>query len=169
MLHKAIEKQDIKEVENLLRNSHTNVNERDATLQTPLHLACNVGCRSIVQELINKQADVNAIDKNNWTPLHCAVQSTDLDTILLLLDSPTINVNILSKDGTSVFHYLVRRAPPDDAKYLRVLNKMLEKGVDINLAGKHFESPLHQATGRRNICAVKFLLENGANIDPRNK
>ena len=171
-LHSAVARQDLKEVETLLKIAHTNVNERDRTLQTPLHVACSLGSLPIVRELVNKNADVNATDTNNWTPLHCAAnQSSDFDIILLLLDKPKINVTILSKDGTSMFHYLVRLTPKPEQipKYTLALKKSLEKGVDINLAGKHAESPLHQATNRKNIVAVNFLLENNAFIDPKNK
>ena len=39
---------------------------------TPLHLAVNSGCISVVKLLIEKGADVTATTKNGCTPLHPA-------------------------------------------------------------------------------------------------
>ena len=168
-LHKAVASQDIEQVNKVLKVPYTNPNERDKILQTPLHAAATLGNIPIAQALIAKNSDINAIDNNNWAPIHCAVNGENLEMIELLLQQPKINTNILSKDGTSMLHYLVRQKfPGKEQKYLEILQLAVNKGADINLQGKHAESPLHQAIARKNITAANFLLEKKATVNSQN-
>ena len=41
-----------------------------------------------------RQFDINAIDHNLWTALHCAAKNGHLDVCLVLLKTKDINVNI---------------------------------------------------------------------------
>lgn len=51
------------------------MNVRDAQGQTPLHLACERGEVSCVQELLEEcQARTDIRDKNGDTPMHCAAK-----------------------------------------------------------------------------------------------
>ena len=171
MLHAAIGKNDWKEVQKLLNISYINVNERDRILQTPLHAVCTSGHKQLAEILLQKGADVNAVDTNNWAPIHCAAANCQLELVDLLLDQRKTNLAILSKDGTSMFHYLMRNRVDSSQEdlYLKVLDKSKSKGADITLHGKHLETPMHQAALRSNICAIRYLLDNGANIDAQNK
>jgi ankyrin repeat protein len=172
MLHNAIAKNNWQEVQKLLHLSYINVNERDRTLQTPLHAVSTMGHKNVAEVLLQKGADVNAIDTNNWAPIHCAASNGHLELVKLLLEQPKIDVSVLSKDGTSMFHYLMRyqrSSPADEKQYLAVLQKSISLGVDVTLHGKHLETPLHQATVRANRVAIDFLLCNGAHIDAQNK
>jgi ankyrin repeat protein len=169
-LHRAVERNDLKELSNLLKEKG-NVNERDNTLKTPLHVACTQNRIPIVTELLTNGADVNAMDSNNWTPLHCAATEGRFEILEILLAHPEINPHILSQDGTSMFHYLVRFKPEQvrQEMYLKMLQRCLDVGIDVNLPGKHLETPIHQATMKKNILAVQFLLEHKANVNVKNK
>ena len=171
MLHTAIAKQNWNEVQKLLKISYVNVNERDKTLQTPLHTLCTMGQQQLVEVLVQRNADVNAVDVNNWAPIHCAAANYNLEIVAILLNHPKINLTLVSKDGTSMFHYLMRNIVSSDKEkfYYQILAKSKEKGADIKLMGQHMESPLHQAVSRGNVPAIKFLIENKVNINGQNK
>ena len=49
-----------------------NVNQKDYTGWTPLHIAAFYDHKAIVEHLIKAGADLNTIDKYGWTPLHVA-------------------------------------------------------------------------------------------------
>ncbi|KAL6069202.1 RGS domain-containing serine/threonine-protein kinase A-like isoform X1 [Balamuthia mandrillaris] len=51
----------------------------------PLHYACQKGSSKCVQVLLEAGADPNKRDKNDWTPLHCACYSGDVQTLKALL------------------------------------------------------------------------------------
>lgn len=171
MLHAAIAKNDYKEVQQLLNISYININERDKIKQTPLHAVSTSGAFEIAEMLIQKGANVNLVDSNSWAPIHCAAANCNLKIVNLLLDHPEIDISILSQDGTSIFHYLTRARVDSDSEteYLKILKKAKERGSDISLHGKHLETPLHQAVERSNYFAVKFLLQNNANVNSQNK
>ena len=60
---------------------------------------------------------------------------------------------------------------PKDDKEKRKLSQLLEKilnVVDVDILGKHGETPLHQAILRQNIFVAKFLLEKGADCNVLN-
>jgi len=169
-LLQAVKTQNLADVKRVLRAESPN--ERDPYHQTVLHHACGVSANvEIAKLLIRKKADVNAQDRNGWTPLHCAASERQLQICEMLLHSDNIDVGILNKDGTSVLHYLARNNPnsPEQAQYEEVLRLYIEKRGDIDSQSKHGESALHQSCLRGNITVVKFLLKNKAQINILNK
>ena len=150
-----------------------NVNERDAYQQTLLHLACGAAnSPEIVTLLLDKKADINVQDRNGWTPLHCSANEGHLDICEKLLKCDNIDVGVLNKDGTSVLHYLVRINPADDKNkelYANILKLYIEKRGDLSSQTRHGIAPLHDASLRGNLPAVKFLIDHGAGINILNK
>ena len=59
------------------------VNAKDDTGMTPLHLAAMYGRKEIAELLIAKGADVNAKDDARWTPLHYAGGSKEVAELLI--------------------------------------------------------------------------------------
>ena len=169
-LHTAVNNQDILAIRAIFANAYTNANERDKSLQTPLHSACYLGNLEIVKFLLTKQVDVNSVDINGWTPLHCAIHSRKLELIQAILNHPKVNTQLKTKDGTSVLHYIVRNnySEDEEAEYKKILQIIIDKGADINATDKNFETPLHRATRARNFAAIKFLVERGCNIEAKN-
>jgi len=62
----------------LLLRSGAQVNARDASEQTPLHLAAWHGYRDVVRVLLDRGADPNARDKGGETPLHGTARGYEL-------------------------------------------------------------------------------------------
>ena len=104
---------DVRSIEELLSTSHESsssdlVSTRDSHGQTPLHLAALEAKIEVVKLLLNYKADVHVRDKNNWTPLHCAVGSgerslTHLEVCELLLRAGA-QPNAITETNTSVMH-----------------------------------------------------------------
>ena len=94
MLHKAVGSKDVKEVCKLLKIQYINVNERDRTMQTPLHVAATHKDNTRIFEMLigKKGVDPNATDKSSYTPLHVACSECNIFAINELLDHPKIDV-----------------------------------------------------------------------------
>ena len=54
---------------------------------TGLHLAAYFGVKAVVQLLLEKGADVNAANKDGWTPLHWASDNRHVKVVQLLLEN----------------------------------------------------------------------------------
>ncbi|MFP3027769.1 MAG: ankyrin repeat domain-containing protein [Wolbachia sp.] len=66
--------------------------------ETPLHIAVRYGHKEVAELLLNKGANVNAIERRKWTPLHTAVRYGHKEVAELLLDRGA-NVNAVDKTG----------------------------------------------------------------------
>ena len=59
-------------------------------MRTPLHKAAYYsGAPEVISSLISRGADVNAVDKGNWTALHLAARNGHVEAMRLLLDAGT--------------------------------------------------------------------------------
>ncbi|GAB4228756.1 MAG: hypothetical protein Tsb0021_06320 [Chlamydiales bacterium] len=124
--------------------------------RTALHFAANEGKSESVQWLIEKGADLNAIDeRNKYSPLHYAVLSTNRETVSLLLEAGAATDN-LGSDGYGPLHLACAMGLEEIATYL------IDKKADINIQSAQGYTPLHIAAATGNVALVKKLLEKGA-------
>lgn len=80
------------------------------------------------------------------------------------------NPNAETSDGVIPFHYLVSRKFEDIEFHQQLMFEMLKNGVDINhCKNNNEETPLHYAITKGIIENVRFLLDNGADINRKNK
>lgn len=91
------------------------------------------------------------------TPLIKAVCSKNLEIVKTLINNGH-DINEKDYIGNTLLHLNVSL---DIAKFL-----IEEKGIDINTQNNNGDTPLHINT---NLDVVKYFVENGANINIRNK
>lgn len=65
---------------------------------TPLHLATYFGHRDVMEILLHRDADINAINDNGDTPLHKAAFIGREDIVMMLLQN-NADVNIINGEG----------------------------------------------------------------------
>ena len=122
---------------------------------TPLHIA--VECRNIelVNLLLRRGANVNAVTGNEgFTPLHIACHVHDMDLISLLLKHGA-NPNVRTFCGNALVSMAVR------SNYADVLQVALQHGADPNLADYMSYRPLHLAIAFKREDLIDILLQNG--------
>jgi ankyrin repeat protein len=71
-LHLAVENSDLEMIKFLLEDEKLDVNVRSSQNQTGLHLACYHGNLSVIQNLIDKGAIIDAKDEFGAEPIHYA-------------------------------------------------------------------------------------------------
>ena len=129
------------------------VTQTNAYGRTPLHKACYYsGAPAVIEELIRLGADVDAVDKGNWTCAHLAARNHHNDALAVLLRAASddaLKIILAVKDvkhGWTAAHSAAIAGNLDGARMLR-------------RAGAAFET-------RDNSGASVFdlLIENG--IDP---
>jgi ankyrin repeat protein len=107
-----------------LINSGADVNyvSRDEG-KTPLHLASEIRyLADVVNELITKGANVNALTVNGETPLYIASRSNNIDIVKTLLNN-NADVNIATKNGSTPIKVAYNN------RYYELANFLLENGA----------------------------------------
>ena len=110
-------------------------------LQTPLHLAAEVGCPEVAQILLKCGADIGLRDARGQVPLHL-VSTQDGGT---------------SKDEGN-----------DEGKRLSVAQLLLEHGADVNAPDNFHVTPLHFASSNGRPKITRLLLDKGAKVNVEN-
>ncbi|KAF3931196.1 Ankyrin-1 [Dactylella cylindrospora] len=109
------------------------------------------GNRDIVQCLLSKSADPNAVTKYDArTPLHEVAEAGSPLTDIMLRSGAKINAEMIT--GDTPLHIASRKG------HIEVVLGLWEKGA--NLAAKNYtrSTPLHEAASAGHVAAVEVLL-----------
>jgi ankyrin repeat protein len=120
---------------------------RDEDERTPLHLSCYYGQLEVAEMLLGHGAQVNAADNRGHTPLH--------------------QVTLGNYDYQS-FGMDKRNLKEHPSKVLRLADRVLESGADVNAQNKDQDTPLHLASRLRLHAMARLLLKNGADVNAKN-
>lgn len=123
---------------------------------TPLHIAAAKGSRECVLLLLKYGANVNKKDDDGNTPLWEAIVGKHWSIANLLYE------NGARFDRESEGNFLCLAAQKND---LDAMMELLKYGVDINATNHQGLTALHVAIMQERPEIVKFLLQNGADID----
>ncbi|XP_053687555.1 uncharacterized protein LOC128737033 [Sabethes cyaneus] len=164
------------------------LNERPslAGLSFPLHATVKAGNYACTKILLDKQAEVNAIDKTGRTPLDWALVEGHTEISFLLLKNAAqmnkismfeaINsspdcARLLFEMGNrnDIIRAIDRDARPDRCSYWLAARKGLPKEALAILSIKNdlkiFQNPLHAAATLGAVDLVDYLLENHVNVN----
>lgn len=163
----AFEERDIdrfvKAVKNSVRSKNFNINHYyDDTLNgTLLELACrSKNACEFVKVLIEYGAELNVVNKvTKKAPIHVVIENSNTDTLNVLIECKTVDVNIADSFGNTALHIAAKR---NDLQCIEILFK--HPSLNINKANRKCQTPLHLALAHDNEEAVRFLL-NQFNID----
>ncbi|XP_062587122.1 uncharacterized protein LOC134248743 isoform X2 [Saccostrea cucullata] len=171
-----INQDDIENVAHRILKKGANVNDRDDTGKTALHLAIKALCsvdrkcntESIIQQLLDYGADINAVDKNGHTPLSIVCEtrgSTDRAHLGCCLLSKGADPNIdfaLNQCMRNIDYYGL------NADWKIFILSLIQNGADPNQY-RDGKPPIHFAIKSGHSDIVKFLIEKGVNIQSCDK
>ena len=86
-LHTAIENNNERIIDLLLRQNGINVNIQDNQRNTPIHLAILNGSEEILQKLLKKKGNVNIQGSDGYSPLHIAISESKPNLVKTLLNN----------------------------------------------------------------------------------
>lgn len=127
---------------------------------TPLFLSANN--LEITKLLIDKGANVNAKNKEGFSPLAFAVEANNIEVVKLLLKKGS-DVNDTNSWDETPLMMASGIGAKDIAKIL------IDKGADVNMKSDIGVTALLLATNGKHFEIVKLLLKNGADVNATNK
>lgn len=161
-LHMAVIERSRYKIRRLLNNNSEDINKRDSSKRTPLHWAVLNNDSSIVSMLLDKGADPNIKDIDGKTPVYFAT----------ILSNSYILGKLIRKGGDVKIKYnkktLIHKLSEkkiSNYSNRRILNILLEKGVNINAQDRAGMTALHNVASNSDIRSAKLLIEKGAKLE----
>lgn len=154
----------------LEKNAHLDIDARDEEGRTPLSHAAGEGNIRIAAMLLDRGAEVNAVDAMKWTPLMAAAErGLDEMGILLLQRGAHPNSPPDAEPEADVFPPLCLAA---SAGCAGLVSRLLDAGADPNATDKALDGELtaiSRAAEDGHISVVELLLARGVspNADDR--
>lgn len=127
----------------------------DSYRRTALHYASGPNLNVMkVRLLIALGADVNAVDKNGWTPLHAAAQEKAVAAARLLLRAGA-KVDVPDKQGNTALFRAVSSSKGDGA----MIQLLRAHGADPYIANNYGNSPISSARLIANFDIAQYFAD----------
>ena len=132
----------------------------------PLLLAVEKGSERMARILLEKNADVNAVDALGRPLLYSAIFHGRENVTRLLLEK-NVDIGFQDEFGRTPLHWAICIGSENIARLL------LEKSADVNIVDNHVGSPLFLALSvfnyydSRSSRIIRLLLQNGADVNIR--
>ncbi|KAJ3403875.1 hypothetical protein CcCBS67573_g06458 [Chytriomyces confervae] len=127
--------------------------------QAALHWAASGKHVNVAEYLIEKGADVNALDDADWTPLMIAVSVGSAPLVDFLLQNGA-DVNLQNENKQTPLFYAASKG------WLDVCQLLISHGAKINVRDHLNQTALHRACAKGNVALVRLLLEqNNIKLD----
>ncbi len=175
---------------NYFIQSNANVNIRDKEGRTPVYYAAEAGNVKVVKYLLLCGADINARTDDLKSPLMAAIEAKSYETAKILIDH---NASLINTDieGKTALHYAVINNELRTLRYMlsrycdidgrddygntplfyagdksiEYIEAIINAGADKDGKNSDGRTVLHEAVIKNNFENVKFLIENGVNVN----
>ncbi len=179
---------------NILIKNGIDVNHRNRSGQSALHVASDLGLYDVVEALIKAGATINSRDNSGNSPIIYASVSPNAK-VVDLLNKNGANVNDTNSIGETPLLIAATLGNTETIKTLisngaklntvdtnsntplikaveqgnkESIELLLDLGADPNVSNNNGYTPLHVAMDTNNLNIMELLLESGANIDVKN-
>ena len=162
-LHKQVDENNLEKVLHLLLEANNDINYRDESGVTPLHVALRNRNNRLAEILLLHGADPSVTDENLKTGLHYASQTCNSEiTDVILKHKP--DVGCKDCKGETVLHYFARNNDAENALKILKFNEK-ERSILINSTNGKGKTALHIAALNGSVQFMEILINNGNGID----
>ncbi len=150
------------EVIEIIEKDNSWVKKTDESGYTLLHRAAMAGGLKLMEKLIAKGANVNAVTTEGYSPVVAAVVRQQPEAVILLLRKGA-DANTVLIQGLTLLHLYAAR---DNIDVVKVL---IEKGANVNAADDEKRTPLMLAANSGNTTILKYLVYKNADVSLKDK
>jgi ankyrin repeat protein/DNA-directed RNA polymerase subunit RPC12/RpoP len=129
--------------------------------------ACVSGNFEIIKMLAEAGADIQASDTYKKNALMYAVEHKDIEILKYLIDRG-IDINTLGNENENILYYasdvIHIKTNGEEIDY-EFIKQLIDLGADVNNQDRQGESFLTTAVRSENLDFVKFVLENGGDVN----
>jgi uncharacterized protein len=133
-----------------------------AASNSPVADAAMSGDRAVVRSLIERKADVNAVQADGATAIQWAVYRDDLEMADLLIAAGA-NIQLANREGATPLYLASLHGSAV------MIEKLLKAGADPNQLGPEGETPLMLVARTGNLDALRVLLDHHADVNAKDK
>ncbi|ORY74705.1 ankyrin [Neocallimastix californiae] len=144
------------------------VNDRDNESFSPLYYAIKENDDEMTKYLIDMGANVKFTDYQGNTYLHMAIENYQRKIIFILLDNPYVNVNKANNLGYTPLIILIKSKYYDFETLQNIINRMIERGSNINDTDNLGNSALFYVTEKNMISIIELFIKKGAKVNIKN-
>ncbi|XP_014666416.1 PREDICTED: protein phosphatase 1 regulatory subunit 16A-like isoform X2 [Priapulus caudatus] len=143
---------DSEEMMQLLLEFRANVNAKDSELWTPLHAAATCGHLHLVKLLVNKSADLLAVNADGNMPYDICEDEVTLDYIESAMASKGVTQLLIDDTRSATERMMLQE--------LKLL-----ASADMEYRNHIAATPLHIAAANGFVSVVEYLLDNHVSLD----
>lgn len=153
---------NLSKVKELIEKEPSLINLKDNAGNTPLHTAAIAGSAAIVEFLLSKGGEIDAVNTQNDTPLHESIRSEKDDVSKLLIEKGA-DVNKKNVAGVSLLHFAAMKNRRTVAALL------IANGADIECKDRSQYTPLSVIARTSLGCfdVAELLIQKGADVNAR--
>lgn len=140
---------------------------------TPLHLASLKGhikaVKLLTNHMISNGVDINIKNKEEQTPMHCAVEGKNEEIIKFLLEKG-MKINAQDERGNTPLYLASTLYRPGSFCVKELVEFLINRGADVNISGYDGQTSLRLAINSHHPpdeVLVKLILDKGAEIDKK--
>ncbi|MEM7589677.1 MAG: ankyrin repeat domain-containing protein [Myxococcota bacterium] len=149
-LHNATRQGQIHIVEQLL-NEGVDVQQHDLLGRSTLHIAACEGTPTVLSHLLQKKAQVTALDHYHRTALHWAAKNPQAQEVIPLLLQAGVNVNAQDQFGMTALHLAAKHGN------LPCVKRLLKAGAGIRAYDAFGNTPYAWAVMNKHRKVAEFL------------
>ncbi|XP_074103360.1 uncharacterized protein LOC141530240 [Cotesia typhae] len=158
LLCEALKNQHEKLAEYVLTFNDVKINNKNEfQTDTPLHLAASNGYEGIVKTLLDRGADIKALNSRGRTPLDLAADCKHCSIVELILRQKNVDLSSLKWPNYPLLHRAAKSS-------VIIVQNLLDKGLEVDFV-KDGLTPLHRAAFSSCLAVVKCLVEHKADVN----
>lgn len=158
-IFEAVKSNNLDMLQKIIKKDSSTIFLTDELKRTPLHWAARGVHYEIVQYLVDNNADINAKDINQITPIASITARNHLIALEYVLKNGA-NPNVMDFERNTPLHYAAASGQ------LRTAQLLLENGASVHIKNSYERTPLVIAVRESgNLEMVKLLIKYGSDIN----